>query len=351
MRILLLDVGSTNVKHGVYDTVKRGLSIGGFMPFPPPTVLSGHVYEVACGLIDGVIDGIIRSVAPVDGIMLSVQMHGYILRRKSGGFNNYVSWRDVRSLTDGKFFKIKEQIGGLIGPESGTALKPNLSVASICADGADTGAVSEYFTLGSYIFHGLTGINAAHITDCAASGLFAGAVPNAPLLQKLGFGFKLPAVRVSLQSAAGKDGFAVYPPVGDQQASVYAAVKSDESPYVINIGTAAQICTVSSAPWSGGCETRPYFGGKYLLTVTGLPGGKDMSPGNPAGTADRYVAALESLPRRKSAVFIGGAIKYHGETVKAIADAVGLPCAVKSDISALDGLRDLYTDAHKGEPL
>lgn len=62
--------------------------------------------------------------------------------------------------------------------------------------------------------------------------------------------------------------------IGDNQASVFGALGSEEG-ILLNIGTGSQISVVSSEIAVGeNIETRPYFGGKYLIVGAALCGGR-----------------------------------------------------------------------------
>ncbi|MBQ2613721.1 MAG: hypothetical protein IJB80_00100 [Clostridia bacterium] len=65
--------------------------------------------------------------------------------------------------------------------------------------------------------------------------------------------------------------------IGDNQASVFGAVSSDED-ILLNIGTGSQISVISSSIVEGeNIEVRPYPGGKYLLVGAALCGGRSYS--------------------------------------------------------------------------
>ncbi len=69
------------------------------------------------------------------------------------------------------------------------------------------------------------------------------------------------------------DGVCVYTAIGDNQASVYGAVKDNDA-FLINVGTGSQISVITKRfvrPALG--EVRPFFGGAYLLAGCPLCGG------------------------------------------------------------------------------
>jgi len=74
----------------------------------------------------------------------------------------------------------------------------------------------------------------------------------------------------------------------------------------INIGTGSQIGMLSTAPAPAPIQTRPYFGGKLLRTITHIPAGRALSaligvftelvPAPEAEVWDRICKAVEGVP-------------------------------------------------------
>ena len=65
--------------------------------------------------------------------------------------------------------------------------------------------------------------------------------------------------------------------IGDNQASVFSTL-ADENDVLVNIGTGSQVSVISDKPViAENVETRPYFGGKYLIVGAALCGGRAYS--------------------------------------------------------------------------
>ena len=70
----------------------------------------------------------------------------------------------------------------------------------------------------------------------------------------------------------------MYPALGDQQAALLGSGLHNSKQLSINMGTGAQVSVVSDSPsLSGAYQTRPYFAGKYLLTVPHIPSGRALN--------------------------------------------------------------------------
>jgi sugar (pentulose or hexulose) kinase len=135
----------------------------------------------------------------------------------------------------------------------------------------------------------------------------------------------------------------VYTPVGDQQSAVLGA-NADEQNYVMNIGTAGQFCSISPTFVSGDFESRPFFDGKILCTVTNLPGGKIIETYEKKW-ADHiyeiYSDAMRKLPKRKGIIVTGGFAKQYREEIITALKRFELPYVFSEKEEALSGLNIL----------
>ena len=321
MRILLIDVGSTNIKYKLYkeDTVKS-------IPFPLPIINENSLYEVNPAKIIDIIKGIIEEEKPTD-VYFSVQMHGYVLLNGGVEVTNYISWRDRRGEN------IKPSF--VINSEYGVNIKPNLPRLSI-----ETQKVvfDEFMTLGSYISYKLTGNNASHISDITPTGFFN------MIKMKYDFEpFKLPKVEKEAKIVGTYKGINIYTPMGDHQLSIFGANTDLFDGYILNLGTACQICMVYDNYISGIFETRPYFDNKYLLTITGLPGGgyiksKEVSKELEDELVLSYKDAIEKLPKRNQIKAIGGLLNSRKELIENVLKRIGIDYFLSNECDALIAL-------------
>ena len=309
MSALYIDIGSTDIKYrtdGERDPRK--------VPFPM-TRAREPFFEADAEQIFRTIARIIARCPTAEKVLFSVQMHGYILRMRTGEILPYVSWRDRRAR---EMFAAGEYERTLL-PMSGTSYKANLAPVSLQyrqrAEGLDLADISEFYTLGSYLAFRLTGRNAAHITDAAASGFFdVYGNSTSP------WGFRLPQALSEVRPIGEFEGKKIYPAVGDQQAAIaslpaHILRKCD----ILNLGTAAQLCCVGEEYLAFGescLECRPFFGGRYLYTATGLLGGgwlrgNGTQPSAAERLAQSYARAIGKLPRRSALAVIGGGVAVH----------------------------------------
>ncbi len=337
-RQLFLDVGSTNIKSmvcagGACGSVSR-------VPFPPPAAEGAHLYEVDIGEIVARVLKIVDE-SDCDELYISTQMHGYLLadaRRRP--VTRYISWQDCRAAACG--------VRVAVGAESGTSMKPNLPRAGVEAIAREQPEVyasaAEFFTLGSYLAFVLTGRNVTHITDAAASGYY-----NVRERTASACGLRLPEALYEVAAVGERRGMRIFAPMGDQQCAVLGA--GGGNALVLNLGTAAQMCTVADAFVSGDFESRPYFGGKTLCTVTGLSGGKrlaSLTDADADALGREYAAAAARLPARSRLLVTGGAAAYHRALIERAVKKIGLPCAFNEGADALTGLKIISEEQQSG---
>ncbi len=335
-RKLLIDVGSSSVKWAE-TSVGYGLTKGGSVPFPDRMVSEEPFYEVPREKVISVVREIVDG-SDAESVFISVQMHGWLLADGEGNaLTEYVSWRDGR--------------GGLLpygfglSPENGVKLKPNLPRASVAVTEKlfpeKTAKAKKFFTLGSYIAYRLTGRNVTHITDAAASGFY-----NARTAEPVSCRLELPEATRGVEVAGDYRGKRVFTPVGDQQAAIFGSGASEDS-YILNLGTAAQMCAVENSFAVGEYESRPYFRGKTLCTVTNLPGGGYLSlhaaeEGLVSRLAGQYLTAISALPKKSFLSVTGGTPRYYGSLFSSVFAEMGMKTVISGEkTEGLTGLKKL----------
>lgn len=325
MKNTYLDIGSTSIKW-----LKQGEPCFSEVCFPKKTDLKPPYFEVPVKKIWEIIEDIIKD--ETNGrLFISVQMHGYILLDKNSvEITEYISWQDCRSEL--------VKIPFIMKPENGVSLKPNLPKAGVYAikllQPQIYSNAAEFCTLGSYIIKKLTGLNKTHITDAAASGFFNvnGKNEKHDLI--------LPDAHLKVKPVGNTDNIIVYTPVGDQQAAVLGS-GADENCYVMNIGTAGQLCCINSSFIKGDFESRPFFEGKTLCTVTNLPGGKAITMQNGKWTEhlyNEYALAMKKLPKKSRMLVTGGFAKRYREELIKVLNKFNLPFAFSGQEDAIEGL-------------
>lgn len=327
---IFIDIGSTRIKW-----CKGGGDIFS-LPFPSESVSKPPYFEVNPQKIWDIILGIVQD-SKIKRIFMSVQMHGYVLLGESNReVSNYISWRDRRAGLVKMPFPIAK--------ENGVDLKDNLPRASLYAMRVlapeDYNRAQEFCTLGSYLTYKLTGYNATHITDAAASGFY-----NTKTCEGTSDGLKLPVAFKDIELVGfSPNNAAVYTPVGDQQAAVLGS-GAGEGDYVMNLGTAGQLCCIKNGFTAGDFESRPYFGDKTLCTVTNLMAGSAINHNEAKDWTERffndYNNAFKKLPKSNKIIVTGGVVRYTKNKLIQILDRLGLPYEFNKGEAAIDGLKKI----------
>lgn len=350
---LLIDFGSTNIKYALYNVSESKVLIDGAFPFPDKLQNDNElIFEADPKKITDILSLILNSITlnSLNGIIISVQMHGYILTDSGRTpITPYISWRDRRSLikfNDSKYYDIFKT-ENIIWSERGTSCKANLPLISLFAQRYLYPNLlkegTEFFTLGSYIAYTLTGNNASHITDCAATGMY-----NAETCEQMeDYEVKIPKAFKNVEILGCFKGIPVYSPVGDHQASFLGCGVKDGQ-YLLNIGTAAQLSTLSYEK-SEFYECRPYFDGRSLCTITGLIGGHVIkeNPNIKQQLIDNYSSALKRLQKKDSLLVCGGAASHFPNLINEVCMEIGLPYQIQQNNSAINGLKKIAVVSNK----
>ena len=327
MRNLLIDVGSSNIKYALAENyeIKEFDSFS----FPNAKCIDEYKYEVDPQEILKIIYNIIDLYCNLDSIFIDTQMHGYILLDKyNEELTNYISWKDTRAK--------KYNINFDVSLTSGTKLKANLPRASIEAIKIENPSIyskiAKFMSLGSYVAYKLTNINKANITDLAASGFY-----DIFTLKGIDTFFELPLISKNIELVGYYKNIKVYTPLGDQQASIYSISSFDG--YILNIGTASQMLEVSNTFKIGEYETRPMLNNKFLLSISSLPGGKEIfKEENEEKLYKIYKETINKLPRKDKIIITGGIVEVKKELFKKVFNRLNINVYFNKGLDSLNGL-------------
>ena len=275
-----LDIGTTSVCAVVLD--KNGNTV--YTATRPNTfgyekgVMRMQDAEGIYALCEGIYREVYEKFRPVS-IGVSGQMHGILYLGKDGkAVSPLYSWQDGRGnlpYKDGTY-------ASLLSAKTGYAMASGFGGTTLFYDTVEKNlppAAVTFATVGDYIAMRLVGRNSPLLNNtCAASvGLFdiekgtwdEGAILTAGLSPAF-----FPTVTADVAPLGQTaEGVTVYTAVGDNQASVYGAVKDSES-FLVNVGTGSQISVITDTfvrPPVG--EVRPFLHGAFLVAGCPLCGG------------------------------------------------------------------------------
>lgn len=321
MENLYIDIGSTNIKFST-DSDKSQSALP-FLQSDDST--AGH-YTVDSTLLYKTIKSIIdKYIGSVKNVYLSVQMHGYVLGYGDKTFSNYISWQDKRAKGyESEFTRLYQSH---FDKNSGTSIKTNLSAVSLFYNkkfGLEKlEQVTSFYTLGSFLAYMLTDNNSTHITDATCSGFYrVDGSQNSQIINGV-FGQKvsMPIASLKVKSVGTYQDINIFTPIGDQQWNILINKTIAKNDIIINLGTAGQVCKILQGFECGDFESRPYFDGDTLATVTNLMGGKYIFENRDvrdlmAELSQNYISAIEKVGYNKTIHIIGGAVEYNKELLK-----------------------------------
>ncbi|HEY5313259.1 MAG TPA: FGGY family carbohydrate kinase, partial [Pirellulales bacterium] len=297
MNFIGIDLGSTTIKAGVLDLERAVVSPVRSRPFPSPAPGRPAAYvEIDPDAVVQAARQLLDELRPLAGdcrgAVACSQMGGVVLTDATGAaVTNYLSWRDQRALEryPGKEHSYFDALRQRTTPDDwnriGRELKPG-SAAALLFWLAETGAMPEgaamAMSLGDYVVARLCDAPAAAEPSLALGMLdLATRSSHGDWFGRLGFGalnwpalipFSAPAGMLALGAAR----VPCFPAVGDQQAALFGAELA-EGELSINISTGSQVASLVSEWEPGDYQTRPYFDGRFLNTITHLPAGRSLS--------------------------------------------------------------------------
>ena len=232
---------------------------------------------------------------PFEGIVLCSEMHGFaVLNEYDHPLTTYVSWKDERSLEtlrgqcafddvlDASGDAFKDLTG--MKPRPGFAPMNFLHIARECSLPDAVRLVDLPGWLCRASGHA-TGY--AHPTMLAGLALYD--VHHRRLAHQLVEDLQqLSGVKIHLDKptdalevagywahSAGR--VPIYVGIGDHQCSLLGAGLVERHTLSINLGTGAQVSTLEDKWTPQEAETRPYFSGQMLNTITHIPGGRALA--------------------------------------------------------------------------
>jgi sugar (pentulose or hexulose) kinase len=289
MQCLGLDIGSSSIKGAVLDLDRQRVSSVVREPFPAPVSgLPSRYFEVDPDLVTAAVRQVVSrliEIAPdAKAIFFCGQMGGAILVDHQGkAVTNYLSWRDQRTLAEypggGSYLdEIQRRWTRGEFADLGNELKPG-SMTSLLfwlQENQQLPQSAIPATIGDYVIGQLCGVP-PRMEPTQAIGLLNlrdGDWHHAAF-QQLGIDsldwLPFADAQVSVGTLVLHDRrLPCYPALGDQQCALSGAgLQEDE--LSLNISTGSQVSQIAKNVVLGEYQTRRYFNGRYLNTITHLP--------------------------------------------------------------------------------
>ncbi len=296
MKCFGLDLGSSTIKGAVLDLATRQVEAKVSEPFPEPIAgLPDRFFEVApdrvVDAVERVVTQLLETEPDVTAIFSCGQMGGVILTDPSTGrpLTNYLSWRDQRTLADhprgGNFLDEMQrrwsrnefvELGSELKPGSATSLLFWLSEHGLLPNGAVPSG------LGDFVFANLCR-TVPQMEPTQAIGLLdlpRGTWHHAaftPLgLDRLAWPALADVSRPLGTWNIGGHRLQCYPVLGDQQCALRGS-GLQVGDLSLNISTGGQVSRLTDTLELGNYQSRAFFDGRYLNTITHLPAGRSLN--------------------------------------------------------------------------
>ena len=283
-----IDVGSSFIKAAVLDLDAPSLGRTARVPFPPfleglPPAHREVEPGAVAAAVDVLLTRLLAHARSCDGLVLCGQMHGFVLVDGRGeAVSNYISWRDGRIAPE-EFARMEERLTGGERDELGGEFRPGLAASLLHwlkqHNALPSGAVTPV-SIADYVAGRLCGaMPMMEPTQAAAFGALrlASLDWHRDLIGKLDLqALRWPEVRPACTPVGSWRGAPCFTAVGDQQCALAGALL-DEQELSVNVGTGSQVAVITRATAPGDWQTRPYFDGRFLRTITHIPGGRTLT--------------------------------------------------------------------------
>ena len=298
-RLIGLDLGSSFIKGAVLDLDALAIRHVERVPFPGPIggLDPGFREFDPTRVVDAtraLLERLLQYAPDAAGIVMCGQLHGMVLADERGNaVSNAINWQDQRALQpypggDGSYLdEIERRLGAedrrRLGNEARPGVPlcylfwlachgrlpdrpavaagiPDFVVANLCGSTPRTDVTHAHG-------HGALDVETldwhrAAIERLALAGVrWPGIVPQGSVVGEVPVGSRrLP----------------IFAPVGDYQCSQVGAFL-DDGELSVNVSTGSAVIRLARGCEFGDFQTRPYFDGRYLSTITHIPGGRALN--------------------------------------------------------------------------
>ncbi len=299
MSYIGIDLGSTFLKGAVLDLDALVIRHIERQPFPAPVPgLPPAFREFSPAAIveatRSLLDRLLSRAPDAAGLVMCSQLHGMVLTAEDGrAVSNAINWQDQRALEPfpgggGSYF---DEINRRITPEErlqlGNEPRPGVPLCYLfwlAQNGLLPAEPAVVAALPSYVVAALCGSPVkSDITHAFGHGALDVETLDwrRPVVARLGLDRVqwpgiVPQGAVVGHYRAGARSLPVFAPVGDYHCSQVGAFL-EEGELSVNISTGSAVIQVSRGCEFGDFQTRPWFDGRFLKTITHIPGGRALN--------------------------------------------------------------------------
>ncbi len=299
MRYLGIDLGTSFIKGAVLDLDRLALGHIERFPFPKPVPgLNPSFREFNPAEIlqatRALLERLLRHAPDAAGVVMCSQMHSLVLTRDDGRpVSNLITWQDQRALLPlpnghGTCF---DEVNRLLTSEErrqlGNEARPGVPLCFLfwlarnrALPKPPVWAVALPSLVVVHLCGGVPKSDVTHAFGCGALNVET-RTWHQDVIAKLG----CPEVRwpeivpqgtVLGEWKAGGKGRPFFAPVGDYHCA-QAGVFLEDGELSVNVSTGSAVIQLAPGCEFGDFQTRPWFDGRYLKTITHIPGGRALN--------------------------------------------------------------------------
>lgn len=299
MRYLAFDLGSSFIKGAVLDLDACRLSHSVRLPFPEPLALREPTFKefdplAILATTELLLQQLLRLAPDAQAIVMSSQLHSLVLTDVAGNpLGNAINWQDQRALlpmpeTGGSYFdEINRRITPQERRETGNEPRPGVPLCFLFWL-AQEGRLPRVPAIPCSLAHFIAARLCHTSPKTEITHAFAHGALNVEthtwhqgVIRRLGLEELLwPAIlpqqeQIGEWAAAGRS-LPFFAPTGDYHCSqVGSFLEAGE--LSVNISTGSAVIQLAEALEFGDFQTRPWFDGRYLKTITHIPGGRALN--------------------------------------------------------------------------
>jgi sugar (pentulose or hexulose) kinase len=299
MSFVGIDIGTSFIKGAVLDVQTLSMSHIRRASFPDPLPGLPPLYRefdprAVLSAVRDLLADLLSRATECEGIVICSQMHGLVLATEWGEpLSNLTSWQDQRVLQphpsgQGTFFDVmRERLGPEEVRQLGNELRPGQPLGVLfwlAEQGQLPGATAMPLSLPDFVLANLCSTTpSTETTNAMAHGALNLETLDwhQGVLSLLGIdGLRWPAVRghgdVVGWVPVGSRAIPCYTPVGDYQCAMVGALLAPGE-LSLNISTGSQVSLLKPGIAFGNYQTRPFFDGRFLATITHIPAGRALN--------------------------------------------------------------------------
>ncbi|MBL9170739.1 MAG: hypothetical protein JNN07_23605 [Verrucomicrobiales bacterium] len=350
MRAIGFDLGSSFIKGAILDLEQLSLSHTIRLPFPDPIDLANPAFREfdprqILQATRHLLEQLLALAPDAECVLMSSQLHGLVLTNARGqALGNAISWQDQRALLPlgdgvGTYF---DEINRRLDPEdrrrTGNEVRPGVPLCFLFWLAQHHALPAEPAipcSLAHFVAASLCGeIPKSELTHAFAHGALdvETGTWHQETIRKLGLESLqwpnlVPQESVIGRWNAGSKHLPWFAPTGDYHCSQVGALLEEEE-LSVNISTGSAVIQLAQGCEFGDFQTRPWFDGRFLKTITHIPGGRaltalvnllgelpaahGLSLPDPWDYILREAALVQSTILRMSPAFYFGAMGHEG---------------------------------------